>query len=123
MQGPGELGAHHLLKDAIEVTRHLLSEKCAISSRKASSGLEKVRHIQRAARSVPVQIPDGVISHGVQDALTCLPFPLETSRGGGPMQHLWLVSNVADQRAELLVWGVLERIVKQPGIYPRATLL
>src|SRR5262245_38527667 len=97
MQGPGELGAHHLLKHAIEVTRHLLSEKCAISPRKASPGLEKVRHIERAARSVPVQIPDCVISHGVQDAFTCLAFPLKTRRRGGSVQHLWLVCNIADQ--------------------------
>jgi len=90
--------ANNLSKDAVEIVRHLRGEKRSIPLREFSARLEKVRHVQRSARAIPIQISHGVVSHGIENRLTTLAVLLEVGRSGRTVNHLRLVGEVAHER-------------------------
>src|SRR5262249_34678374 len=123
VQRPLELRADDLLEHAIEIGRYLRREERARALGEASARLEKIGHVERAARAIPVQIADGVIADGVEQPAAPLALALEERGGGGSMEHLRLVRDVADERTELGIRRVLERVVTEPGVDPRAGLI
>src|SRR5258708_2869487 len=106
-EGPLEPSSHDLSKCGIEIVGDTRSEIRAIGARELASGIEIVRHVERAADAAPLGRSDRVIPNRLEQIAARLSVSLESHGGSRTVKHLEREAGyVAGQFPQHALWRV-----------------
>lgn len=100
VEGVHQTHAYHLTKHTVEIVRDLCRKKSSVFSRKRTTVLEKIGHVQGTPGLIPRRRSDGVVPNGVEHVHAALPFVEELRSGCGTVQHLRCVGCLAGETAQ-----------------------